>query len=124
MMEIEQTTVGEVVVMTLRGRLDGDAAPDFEQSVLACLGKGATRIVFDCEGLDYINSSGLRVMVMAYQRLYDGNGRIAVCSLKEYIQEIFDISGYDQIFTMHRDCSEALLRIEGAGNEAEDPAAS
>lgn len=111
-MQLEQTLTGDIVVFEISGRLDGNTAQEFEQSVLAALENGTTKVVFDCNGLDYINSTGLRVMVMAYQRLHDHKGLIAVCSLKEYIQEIFDISGYDQIFAMHADCSEAVRRMQ------------
>ncbi|TVQ97795.1 MAG: anti-sigma factor antagonist [Desulfovibrionales bacterium] len=114
-MNLEQTTRDGVVVFSVKGRLDGSTAGEFEQSVLAALENGTTKIIFDCNGLDYINSTGLRVLVMAYQRLHGREGRIAVCSLKDYIQEIFTISGYDQIFALHQDCSEALrrLRVDG-----------
>lgn len=112
-MQMDQRTIDGIVVFSLKGRLDGNTAREFEQTVLASLENGAKRIVFDCQGLDYINSTGLRVMVMAYQRLHDRDGRIAVCSLKDYIQEIFDISGYDQIFVLHQDCDEALQQVQG-----------
>lgn len=112
-MQLDQAIINDVVVFSMRGRLDGNTALEFEQNVLAGLENGATKIVFDCSELDYINSSGLRVMVMAYQRLHDRDGRIAVCSLKDYIQEIFDISGYNQIFALHPDCAEALRQMQG-----------
>lgn len=112
-MQLDQRIINDIAVFSLKGRLDGNTAGEFEQTVLTSLENGTTKFVFDCNGLDYINSTGLRVMVMAYQRLHDRDGRIAVCSLKDYIREIFDISGYDQIFAMHADCSEALRRMQG-----------
>jgi anti-sigma B factor antagonist len=107
-MEIEQTSQGNVTIFRLQGRLGGNDVHLFEQEVLKSLQHGAIRLLFDCSGLDYINSSGLRVLVMAYQKLHGKQGCITVCSLKDYIQEVFDISGYDQIFSIHSDCSATM----------------
>lgn len=98
-------------MFTLVGKLDGDEAQAFEERVQKNLDQGATKLVFDCQLLDYINSSGLRVLVMGYQRLQAVNGRIAICGLKDYIQEIFDISGYNEIFAMYADCEAAFEEL-------------
>lgn len=111
-MDIQQKQVDDVVVFVLKGRLDGKEGQSFEHRVQECLEQGGTRLVFDCSGLEYINSSGLRVLIMAYQRLHAKNGRIAVCSLKDYISEIFDISGYNKIFSIHSDCAAALEELQ------------
>ncbi|SDB08397.1 anti-sigma B factor antagonist [Desulfonatronum thiosulfatophilum] len=111
-MEIKENSRREIVVFTLQGRLDGNEAQAFEERVLIKLDQGATKLVFDFHQLDYINSSGLRVLVMTYQRLQAANGRIAICGLKDYIQEIFDISGYNEIFAMYADCDAALRELQ------------
>jgi anti-sigma B factor antagonist len=112
-MEIEQHEQDGVTVFSLAGRLDGEATETFASSVSECLKQGARQLVFDCSRLEYINSSGLRVLVMAYQRLAGSRDGIAVCALRDYIREIFDITGYDQIFAMHQDCSAAVRAMIG-----------
>ena len=110
-MEIQVSRQREVVLFSLRGRLDGNEIQAFEERVRESLDTGVVRMIFDCSLLDYINSSGLRVLVMSYQRLQAVNGRIAICGLKDYILEIFDISGYDKIFSMYSDCEAALREL-------------
>ncbi len=111
-MELHQKNQEDVVIFALKGRLDGSATEAFAQRVEDCLEQGATKLVFDCGELEYINSSGLRVLIMAYQRLHSKNGSVSICSLKDYIKEIFDISGYNQIFAMHADCAVALDALQ------------
>ena len=107
-MDITKNVDGDVTIIALNGRLDGEEATRFEQEVLSSVESGAAKLLFDFGGLDYINSSGLRVLVMAYQRLHPNGGKIAICSIKDYIQEIFDISGYNKLFALHPDQTAAM----------------
>jgi anti-sigma B factor antagonist len=79
-----------------------------EEKVLALLEGGETKLLFDFSGLDYINSSGLRVLVLAYQRLKKKEGIVAICGVKDYIQEVFEVSGYDKIFPLYSIRADAL----------------
>ncbi len=97
-----------VVVLTVSGRLDAEGNAEMEKRVVEALEAGETRILFDFKDLDYINSSGLRVLIMAYQRLKPIAGWVGVCAMRDYIQEIFDISGYNRIFAIYPDKAQAL----------------
>ncbi len=99
---------GDVAIVEVTGRLDTEDTQGLEAHVLTALEAGKTGVVFDFSDLDYINSSGLRVLVMAYQRLKKAEGLVAVCGLKDYIQEVFEISGYDKLFTLCPHVDDAL----------------
>lgn len=99
-MEINENRTEDLVILGLKGRLDATSTQGLEERVLALLDDGVPRLVFDCAELDYINSSGLRIMVMALQRQKKNGGKVGVCCLKDYIQEIFEISGYDKLFPL------------------------
>ena len=97
-----------VTVLTVDGNLDGEGTQDLEDKVVALLENGTDKLLFDFSGLDYINSSGLRVLVLAYQRLKKSSGTVAICGIKDYIQEVFEVSGYDKIFPLYPDKTAAL----------------
>ncbi|SIO16764.1 STAS domain-containing protein [Halodesulfovibrio marinisediminis] len=88
-------------VLAMSNRLDGSHTKELETKVEELIGGGNSRLLFDFEELDYINSAGLRVLVMAYQQLHPAGGKVAVCCARDYIQEVFEISGYDQLFGMY-----------------------
>jgi len=100
-MAINQTSENGVIVLTVDGNLDGDGTQVLEEQVVALLESGETKLLFDFSGLDYINSSGLRILVLAYQRLKKASGTVAICGAKDYIQEVFEVSGYDKIFPLY-----------------------
>ncbi|MCJ2165671.1 MULTISPECIES: STAS domain-containing protein [unclassified Pseudodesulfovibrio] len=97
-----------ITILAVNGNLDAEGTQTMEEKVLALLEGGETKILFDFSGLDYINSSGLRVLVLAYQRLKKKEGVVAICGVKDYIQEVFEVSGYDKIFPLYTMRADAL----------------
>ena len=98
----------DAAIFQIKGRLDSTSTLELEQGVSLCLDQGAKNLVLDFSELDYINSAGLRVLVMSYQRLLPQGGRVMVCGVKDYIAEIFTISGYNRIFSMFPDLDRAI----------------
>jgi anti-sigma B factor antagonist len=107
-MALNKTDENGVVILSVDGNLDGEGTQALENEVVAQLENGTTKLLFDFSGLDYINSSGLRVLVLAYQRLKKKSGTVAICGIKDYIQEVFEVSGYDKIFPLYPSKGEAL----------------
>lgn len=107
-MPVTQNTENGVAVLNVAGSLGADETQNLEEAVVGLLEKGETRLLFDFSDLDYINSSGLRILVLAYQRLKKASGKVAICGVKDYIREVFEVSGYDKIFSMYSDRSDAL----------------
>ena len=95
-------------VLAMSNRLDGSHTKELEVKVEELIGGGYSRLLFDFEELDYINSAGLRMLVMAYQQLHPNGGKVAVCCARDYIQEVFEISGYDQLFGMYTSRDDAV----------------
>ncbi|MFV0422427.1 STAS domain-containing protein [Oleidesulfovibrio sp.] len=110
-MTLNTITHDSVTILEMRERLDGQDTQKLEQTVESLLSEGAKSLLFDFEDLDYINSSGLRILVMAYQRLHPSGGRVTVCCARDYIQEVFEISGYDKLFGMYETREAALKSL-------------
>ncbi|HQN18865.1 MAG TPA: STAS domain-containing protein [Syntrophobacteraceae bacterium] len=107
-MEVAQTQKEGIVILGLKGRLDSNTSDDFEKKLLGLILSGETRLVLDFKDLDYISSAGLRVLLKAAKELKRNNGRLAFCSLKDYIREIFELSGFVTFFPIHSTLEESL----------------
>lgn len=107
-MSFNETKDNGVTILEVDGNLDGEGTQVLEEKVIALLESGEDKLLFDFSGLDYINSSGLRVLVLAYQRLKKASGKVAICGIKDYIQEVFEVSGYDKIFPLYPNKDAAL----------------
>lgn len=107
-MELVENIKDGVTVIEVRGRLDNDTTADLEAKVTPWMEKQGGKLVVDLSGLDYINSSGLRILVMAYQRLNRSGGKFAVTGIKDYILEVFEIAGYHKLFMLFPTQDEAI----------------
>ena len=64
------------------------------------LENAATAIIFECESLDYISSSGLRVFLLAQKKISSRGASLEIHHLKPEIREVFRITGFTSIFNI------------------------
>ncbi len=95
--EVTEERVGEVLVLSPIGRLDSANVHSFESVIMERVSKGERRVVVDFSRLDFISSSGMRVLLIASKALKAKAGTLVLCSMKDHIEEIFKISGFIQI---------------------------
>jgi anti-sigma B factor antagonist len=108
LMDVTQTQQNGIIILGLKGRLDSNTSDDFEKQLLGLIQAGETQLVLDFKELDYISSAGLRVLLKAAKELKRNNGRLSFCSLKDYIREIFELSGFVSFFPIHATLEESL----------------
>jgi len=107
-MEIEEKSVGDVAILTLNGRLDAYSSNDVERRINALIDDDCVRIVVNLDGVEYISSSGLRVMLASLKRLKKEEGDLKLACLKPYVKEVFDIAGFTQLFEIYDREEEAV----------------
>lgn len=107
-MEIEEKSANDVNIISLKGRLDAYSSNELEKIINALIDRDCTKIVVNFDGVEYISSSGLRVMLASLKRLRKIQGDIKLTSLRPYVQEVFDIAGFTQVFEIYKEEKEAL----------------
>jgi len=83
---------GDAVVMLL-GELDLDTAPELAGALEPLLDDGPPRVVIECSGLGFIDSSGIAVLVAAQTRLQSRDAHLTLRSLKPHTFKIFAMLG-------------------------------
>jgi len=97
-----------VLVLNPLGRIDGTNAKAFEEALLGRIAAGDNQILMNFEGINYISSAGLRVLLMAAKRTEQAQGQLALCAVQDHIQEVFKFSGFSTIIPIHSDRPAAL----------------
>ena len=110
-MEIAERTEGAAVVVSLNGRLDGVTGPDLEASIAAIVERGDVRVVLDCEGMEYVSSAGLRVLLIGARKCQQGGGKLALASLKPECRSVLEMSGFLSIIDCHESSEAALAAV-------------
>lgn len=111
-MALLQSNENGTTIITISGRMSPEETQELEKKVLEVVDSDEKCLLFDFSELEYINSSGLRVLVMAYQRMKQAKGKVAICSIRDYILEVFEISGYDKIFPIFPNREKALEEMD------------
>jgi anti-sigma B factor antagonist len=107
-MEITVKDAGDVKVLSFQGSLDTNTTPDAEAQVNLVLDDGTQKLLINFEHLDYISSTGLRLLLSTAKRLKRSQGALRVCCLNEMAQEVFDISGFSSILSVAKTEDAAL----------------
>ncbi|HET7745960.1 MAG TPA: STAS domain-containing protein [Vicinamibacteria bacterium] len=110
-MEIREDRQDGVLVIAPGGRLDVTSSTDLERRLLDHLGKGETRFVVDLEGVEYISSAGLRVLLFLAKKLKERSGRVALCALGPAVRQVFDLAGLLPIFAVEPSRQQAVGRV-------------
>ncbi|MFZ4547214.1 MAG: STAS domain-containing protein [Bacteroidales bacterium] len=106
-MGAKESKIGNFLVLDLSGRLDTSNYGELEKNLLEVIERGEKNIVINCSDLHYISSSGLRVFLMALKKITGAGGRFSLCSLQDNIREIFEIAGFNTIFSIFDTVDEA-----------------
>jgi len=73
-----------------------------------------TKLVVNMKGLEYISSSGLRVLLAALKKMRKQQGDIRLACLQPYVKEVFDVAGFTQLFKMFDEEEEAINSFKEA----------
>ena len=111
-MAIRTEREGWVLVIKAEGRIDGSNAAKFLESVEGVIDQNDNAVALDFSDLDYISSAGLRIMLLIAKDLRQRNVAFAVCSLSSSVNEIFMISGFDQIIDLHDNSASAIAALQ------------
>lgn len=111
MIEIIEKIEKNIAVFKPVGRLDSNTSPELEKKILDTIERGFTKIIIDFKSLDYISSAGLRVINKTTKQLKNNSGSLVLCSMQDYIKEVFEITGFDSFLPIVSTYEEALDRI-------------
>ena len=104
-----------VRTIAVRGELDLSTAPDLEGPVEEALDSGEGSVLIDLSDCEFIDSTGIALIVRAWQRLESGkNGRaLVICSHNDQVRRVLEITGLELSIPVHGTRDEALASLAG-----------
>ena len=108
MIDITARDEGEITVVDIEGKMNTGASPDAEKFLNALLEDGVTKILLNLENLDFIASTGLRVILATGKKLAGVSGKLAICSPNLTVMDVLKMSGFSQMFNVFDSEEEAL----------------
>ena len=87
----------ECVVIAPLGRIDGSTVAGFMETVLAAIRNGPLPVVLDMQGVPFMNSAGLRVLLIAQRELARRDQRLIVRASPPAVDELLRVAGLDTL---------------------------
>ena len=85
-------------LVTLEGELDTAAAAEVEKTLQPLYTTNSKDVVIDCQGLEYIASSGLRILISLLKGAKAGGSKVVLKNMNEDIKSVFKLTGFINIF--------------------------
>lgn len=110
-MGINAERANGTVIAKADGRIDSSNSREFHSDLETVVAESDTALVLDFEDVSYISSAGMRVILLAAKNLQKSGMRFVLCSMNDSVREVFTISGFDKIISIHNSQAEALSAV-------------
>ncbi|AGC69373.1 stage II sporulation protein [Thermoclostridium stercorarium subsp. stercorarium DSM 8532] len=99
-MKVDNHNDNGKVRIILSGEIDIATAPEFKTRLYDLIGDGTKDIELVCDGLSYIDSTGLGILVGALKRVKNHQNNVYIYHLRDNIKKLFKITGLDKVFIL------------------------
>ncbi len=93
-LELDHKTEGSATRVTVRGEIDMATAPQLNDLLNALIDAGSSDIVLEARGLEFLDSTGIGVLVAARNRLGNG-GTLSIASPPPHVRKVLELTGAD-----------------------------
>ena len=76
------------------------------------LDAGHAHLVIDLSDANYVSSTGLKMLVSLWKRVHDANGDMVLAGLQPPVREVFNLIGFDLVFTIFDSVDDALVNAK------------
>jgi anti-sigma B factor antagonist len=101
-------TEGRHTVVEVGGEIDVYTAPKLRETIVSLVDAGQYDLVVDLERVEFLDSTGLGVLVGGLKRVRTHDGSLSLVCTQERLLKIFRITGLTKVFDIHPDVASAL----------------
>ena len=108
-----------ILIASLRGRIDTKNADEIQQEMDPEIASEAGPLVIDFQGVTFLSSAGLRVVLRIAKSMNKQAREFAMASLNQSVHDVVEVSGLDQLITIYDSRSAAIsdMRSSRTGEE-------
>jgi anti-sigma B factor antagonist len=111
-MDLHVKSVNNVYMIEIEGRFDAYEVPKLTTWFNENLSAEQANIIVDLGAVDFIDSSGLAVLVKGLKRSRMYGGDLFLCNLRQVVQTIIELTRLDKAFHIYADEHTALAAIK------------
>lgn len=108
----QSSTKENIKIIQLSGELiDRNQAADLITEIESNIEKGGNRFLLNLEGLKYVNSSGLNILINILTKARKTGGDLAICNVSQKVAQLMKITKLDSIFNVSPDEKSAFALL-------------
>jgi anti-sigma B factor antagonist len=108
--DLDETTA----VIRVAGEIHATTAPEFSERLNSVIANGKTRVALDLTGVEFIDSTGLSVLLNGLRRVTRARGTMVIACANPTVLRLFEITKLDSTFEILPSCDEAIDRLRQA----------
>jgi anti-sigma B factor antagonist len=102
--------------ITVHGELDMSTAPELERKLEEALADEEASVMLDLSACEFIDSTGIALIVRAWQRLDrnaggEGKGQLVLCCINHQVRRLLKITGVESSISLHEQPQAALSEL-------------
>lgn len=95
-----QVVEGKETLLSVSGQIDALNMNEFEEVVRGILSSESRSVVFDCNGLTYVSSAGLRILLTLQKGMSAKQGELRLRHVCADVMEVFEVTGFSSFLTI------------------------
>ncbi len=103
---------GGFAVVAVSGEVDVATVPRLREQLHSLVAQGDNRIVVDLDSVDFLDSTGLGVLVGALKRVRATGGELQLICTQPRICKVFEVTGLTKVFSIHDSLEEAVTESQ------------
>ncbi|MCF6460729.1 anti-sigma F factor antagonist [Clostridium sp. Cult3] len=108
-MKLSTDIVEDYLIVTLKGELDHHTSEDVRKKIDSLYyDNNLSNMVLDLRGLNFMDSSGIGLIMGRYKNCRERHGKISIVSTNPYIERILKMSGLFKIINVYPSVDEAM----------------
>ena len=111
-LSLSTRTVGDRTVVEVGGEIDVYTAPKLREQLVELVNDGSYHLVVDMEKVEFLDSTGLGVLVGGLKPVRAHEGSLRLVCTQERILKIFRITGLTKVFPIHASVAEAVAATD------------
>ncbi len=113
-MNLSSQTHGSAELVSLPTRLVMANAQEARTAMRNLVDNGRTRLILDLHAVEFVDSSGLSVLVSALKAVQPKDGRVVLLSPSKGVRSLIELTRLHQVFEIFEDREAAILALDGS----------
>lgn len=108
----------DLCILNPVGLLDAQSGSDLRQSIGTILEELPRDILIDCQGLDFMDSSGFGALVSVLKRVREQGRQLFLCGLNSQVRIVLELTGTEKVFTIFPNSQACLAFLSASATKA------